>query len=139
MKRVHRYNLLSLFGDLKPKPYDLVVQLATLHFANPLNRKEIWGNEKLPNNSYMSTEIEKMLNKLLEDELIMRVETEGIKTLRLLDYYQISPRDWALQLTDRGRNCLANEQIERSGDKDWYQKYDGSLDSAAKINPGLFK
>ena len=139
MKRIKRFNLLSLFGDLKPKSYDLAVQLATLHFANPLNRSELWGNEKLPSNSYMSTEIERMFKRLLEDELIKQVENDRTKQIRLLPSYQVSLRDYDLQLTDKGRECLAAEQIERSGDYSWYKNYDGTLSSASKINPGLFK
>jgi len=139
MKRIHRYNLLSLFGDMKPKNYFIALQLATLHFANPLNKSSIWGSERLPKNAYMSTVIETMLKRLLEDELIKMVETEAIKQSKTKDTYLISLREYDLQLTERGRECLGMEQIARDGDYSFYKKYDGSLDSAKQINPGLFK
>jgi hypothetical protein len=139
MKRIHRYNLLSLFGDMKPKQYFLALQLATLHFANPLNRSSLWDNERIAKNVYMSEEIEKMFKHLLEDGLIKRVETEAIKQTRTKDTYLISLREYDLQLTEKGRECLGMEQIARSGDYSFYKKFDGTLDSAKKINPGLFK
>jgi len=139
MKRIHRYNLLSIFGDMKSKQYLISLQLATLHFANPLNRASLWGSERLAKDEYMTEKIEKMFTRLLEDGLIKQVETEAIKHSRTKDTYLISPREYDLQITDRGRNCLADEQIERAGDRDWYKKYSGTVDSAAKINPSLFK
>ena len=139
MKRIHRYNLLSLFGDMKEKPYVLALQLATLHFANPLNRSAIWSNERLSKNVYMSEEIEKMFKRLLDDGLIKRVETEAIKQSRTKDTYLISLREYDLQLTEKGRECLADEQIERAGDYSFYHNFDGTLGSAKKLNPGLFK
>jgi len=142
MKRIKRFHLLSLFGDMQSKLYDHAVALLTLHFANPTNRSEIWGNEKLPRNSYFSTEIEKLLNQVLEDGLIKRIETEKIKQLRLQETYQISPRDYELQITNKGRECLGMEQVARQGDYSWYGAnygFDGTLDKAAKINPNLFK
>ena len=139
MKRIHRYNLLSLFGDLKSKPYVLALQLATLHFANPLNRSSLWGSERLAKNVYMTDVIEKMFKQLLEDGLIKRVETEAIKQSKTKDTYLISLREYDLQLTERGRECLGAEQIARDGDYNFYKKYDGTLDSAKKINPNLFK
>ena len=139
MKRIHRYNLLSLFGDMKQKSYVLALQLATLHFANPLNRSSLWGSERLSKNAYMSEEIERMFKRLLEDGLIQRIETEAIKQSRTKDTYLISLREYDLQLTEKGRECLGMEQIERSGDYNFYKKYDGTLDSAKRINPGLFK
>jgi len=139
MKRIHRYNLLSLFGDMKPKQYFLALQLATLHFANPLNRSSIWGSERLAKNVYMTDVIENMFKSLLEDGLIQRVETEAIKHSRTKDTYLISLREYDLQITERGRECLGMEQIARDGDYSFYKKYDGSLDSAKKINPGLFE
>ena len=107
MKRIHRYNLLSLFGDLKPKNYFTALQLATLHFANPLNRSSLWGSERLAKNAYMSTVIEKMFKQLLEDGLIKRVETEAIKHSKTKDTYLISLREYDLQLTDRGLSVYA--------------------------------
>jgi len=139
MKRIHRYNLISLFGDLKPKNYIIALQLATLHFANPLNRASLWGSERLAKNAYMTDVIEKMFKQLLEDGLIQRVETAAIKHSRTRDTYLISLREYDLQITDKGRDCLSMEQIARSGDYSYYKKFDGTLDSAKKINPGLFK
>ena len=139
MKRIKRFNLLSLFGDLKPKSYDISLQLATLHFANPLNRSTIWGSERIAKDTYMSVEIEKMFKKLLEDGLIKRVENDRIKRIRLADSYQVSPRDWDLQITQKGEDCLRGEQIARAGDYSYYHNFKGTIDSAKKINPGLFK
>jgi hypothetical protein len=139
MKRIHRYNLLSLFGDMKPKNYFIALQLATLHFSNPLNRSSLWGNERLARNAYMSEEIEKMFKHLLEDGLIKRVETEAIKQARTKDTYLISLREYDLQITERGEDCLRMEQIARAGEYNYYKNFKGTLDSAKKINPGLFK
>lgn len=138
MKRIHRYNLLSLFGDMKPKQYIIALQLATLHFANPLNRTSLWGSERLARNTYMSTEIEKMFKQLLEYGLIRRVETESIKQTKTKDTYLVSLREYDLQLTERGRECLGVEQIARNGDYGYYKNFQGTLDSAKRINPGLF-
>jgi hypothetical protein len=138
MKRIHRYNLLSLFGDLKSKQYIIALQLATLHFANPLNRASLWGSERLAKDAYMSEKIEKMFKQLLEDGLIKRVETEAIKHTKTKDTYLISIREYDLQITDKGSDCLRMEQIARDGSYDYYKKFDGTLDSAKKINPGLF-
>jgi hypothetical protein len=124
---------------MKPKQYFLALQLATLHFANPLNRSSIWGSERLAKNVYMTDVIENMFKSLLEDGLIQRVETEAIKHSRTKDTYLISLREYDLQITERGRECLGMEQIARDGDYSFYKKYDGSLDSAKKINPGLFE
>lgn len=139
MRRIHRFNLLSLFGDMKPKQYIIALQLATLHFANPLNRASLWGSEKLARNAYMSEEIEKMFKRLFEDGLIRLVDTEEIKQIRMRDTYLISLREYDLQITDKGRDCLGMEQIARSGDYSFYKNFKGSIDSAKKINPGLFK
>jgi hypothetical protein len=139
MKRIHRYNLLSLFGDLKSKPYIIALQLATLHFANRLNRASLWGSERLARNVYMSEEIEKMFKQLLADELIKQVETEAIKHTKTKNTYLISLREYDLQITERGEDCLRMEQIARDGSYDYYKKFDGTLDSAKKINPNLFK
>ena len=139
MKRIHRYNLLSLFGDLKPKNYFIALQLATLHFANPLNRSSLWGSERLAKNAYMSEKIEGMFKQLLEDGLIKRVETEAIKQSRTKDTYLISLREYDLQLTERGEECLRFEQIARSGDYNYYKNFKGTLNSAKAINPNLFK
>jgi hypothetical protein len=124
---------------MKPKQYFTALQLATLHFANPLNRSSLWGSDRLAKNAYMSTVIETMLKRLLEDGLIKRVETEAIRHSRTKDTYLISLREYDLQLTEKGRDCLGAEQIARDGDYNFYKRYDGSLDSASKINPTLFK
>jgi hypothetical protein len=124
---------------MKPKQYIIALQLATLHFANPINRSSLWGSDRLAKNAYMSEEIEKMFKQLLEDGLIQRIETEAIKHSKTKDTYLISLREYDLQLTEKGKDCLAMEQMARAGNPDWYKKYDGTLDSAKKINPTLFK
>jgi hypothetical protein len=139
MRRISRYHILSVFGDLKPKPYDTAIMIGSLHFANPVNRSELWPGERLSSGQYYSNVFESMLKRLMEDGLIKRVENDRIRKLRSLDSYQISPRDYDLQLTEKGRDCLAAEQIERDGDKDYYKNFKGTLDSAKRINPGLFK
>jgi hypothetical protein len=139
MRRIQRYHILSVLGDLKAHPYDQVIMIGSLHFANPINRSELWPGEKLSSNQYYSNVFESMLKKLMEDGLIKRVENDRIRQLRLSNSYQISPRDWDLQLTDKGQDCLRNEQMERAGDYDYYKNFQGTLDSAKKINPGLFK
>lgn len=139
MRRIQRYNLLSVLGDMKNHPYAQVVNLATLHFSNPLNRKDIWGSERIPNKAYMSIVIEQMIKRLFDDGLIKRVDTEVIKNARLQKEYQLSPLDYDLVLTEKGRALLGDEQIARAGDYSWYKRYQGTLDSAKKINPNLFK
>lgn len=138
MRRIQRYHLLSVLGDLQPHPYNQVIIIGSLHLANPANRAEIWPGEKLNNSQYYSNVFEEMLEKLMEDGLVKRVETARIKQLRLLYSYQIDPRDWDLQLTEKGRDCLAMEQIAREGDYNYYKNFSGTLESAKKINPGLF-
>ena len=139
MRRIQRYHSLAVLGDLKPHPYDQVVAIGSLHISNPVNRSEIWGSERVPKNLYSTDVFESWLKKLINDGLIMFVETDHIKELRTRKEYMISPRDYQLQLTQKGRDCLAMEQIARSGDYSFYKNFDGTIDSAKKINPGLFQ
>lgn len=139
MRRIQRYHVLSVLGDLQPHPYDEVVVIGSLHLANPANRAEIWPGQKMGRNTYYSNVFESMIRKLIEDGLVRRVENAHIRKIRLEVSYQVSHRDWDLQLTDKGRDCLAGEQIERSGDYNYYKNFQGTIDSAKQINPGLFK
>jgi len=151
MRRIQRYHALSVFGDMKPHRYDEAVMLGALHFANPVNRSEIWGSEKLPRKSYYSTYFENVVKKLINDGLLGFVENDRVRKIRLTQCghsshpteelciaYQISPRDYDLQITAKGRECLGMEQIARDGDYSFYKKFDGTIDSAKKLNPGLF-
>jgi hypothetical protein len=138
MRRIQRYHTLSTLGDLKPHPYVQVISVGTLHISNPVNRTEIWGSERIPRNKYSNTVFELWIKKCIGDDLIKRVENDTIKKIRLQPEYQIAPEDYDLQLTQKGRDCLAMEQIQRSGDYRFYKNFDGTVDSAKKINPGLF-
>src|SRR5271157_4806043 len=100
MRRIQRYHLLAVLGDLKPKSYNDTVMIGTLHFADPTQRAELWPGENLSTYTYYSDIFESMLKRLIEDGLIKRVETSRIRFFRTLDSYQISSRDYELQLTD---------------------------------------
>src|ERR1035437_9350396 len=139
MRRIQRYHTLAVLGDLKPHSYIQVIHIGTLHIANPLNRSEIWGSERIPKTKYATDVFELWLKKLINDGLIVMLENDRIKRIRIQEEYQIASQDYDLQLTEKGRDCLAMEQIARAGDYTFYKKYDGTLDSAKKINPGLFK
>jgi len=139
MRRIQRYHVLSVFGDMKPHNYNHAIMIGSLHISNPVNRMEIWPGQKIQRNKYVSEVFEGMINKLMEDGLLQRVENEHIRKIRLDESYQISPRDWDIQLTQKGRDCLGMEQIARSGDYSFYKNFDGTTNSAKKINPGLFK
>jgi hypothetical protein len=140
MKRIERYYFLSIFGGGKPIDYVSLIQIGTLHFANPANRKDIWiGSKTFSNAKTFQQVFEYMLHEALEYGLVRRVENEKIRLIRLQPEYQISPMDWDYQITNRGDECLRNEQIERAGDVFYYKNFDRTLDSAKKINPGLFK
>jgi hypothetical protein len=153
MRRIHRFNMLSMFGDMAPKQYILALTVLSYHFSNPLNRAEIWGSEKLPKGSYMSDKIERFLKDIINDGLLELVDNEFIKQARLIrcghEFHPaydgklcisniISPRDYDLKITSKGRECLGAEQIARSGDYAFYKNFDGTIDSAKQINPGLF-
>ena len=139
MRRIQRYHVLAVLGDLKAHPFDQVMIVGSLHISNPANRMEIWPGQKIAKNKYSSDVFYSMLKKLMDDGLVQRVENDRIRQIRLNDSYQISPRDWDLQLTEKGRDCLAMEQIARDGDYSYYKNFKGTLDSAKKLNPGLFK
>src|SRR5579863_8078368 len=139
MRRIQRYHALTVLGDLKPHPYVQVIHIGTLHIANPLNRSEIWGSERIPKTKYVTDVFAGWVKELVNNDLVKFVETEKIKQIRLQPEYQIANEDYDLQLTAKGRDCLAMEQIARDGDYSYYKNFQGTLDSAAKINPGLFK
>ena len=140
MRRIQRYHVLSVFGDMKPHRYTDAVRIGSLHISNPINRMEIWPGQKINKNEYASDVFENMLNKLLVDGLLKRVETDHIRKLKRDDSYQIAPRDWDIQITPKGRECLGAEQVARSGDYSWYGRsgFDGTIDKASRLNPGLF-
>lgn len=140
MRRIQIFHALSVFGDMKPHRYDDAIMIGSLHISNPANRMEIWPGQKIQRNKYASDVFEAMVKKLMEDGLLQRVENNHIRMLRLDPAYQIAPRDWDIQLTLKGRDCLGAEQIARSGDYSWYNQsgFDGTLDKASKLNPGLF-
>lgn len=138
IRRIQRYHVLSVFGDMKPHHYNDAVMIGSLHISNPTNRMEIWPGQKIQKNKYASDMFEDMIKKLMEDGLLKRTETNYIKMLRLDLSYQIAPRDWDIQLTPKGRDCLGMEQIARAGDYSFYKNFDGNIDTAKKINPGLF-
>ncbi len=139
MRRIQRYHSLAVLGDLKPHPYTQVIHIGALHISNPLNRTEIWGSERVPKTLYVTDVFELWLKQLINDGLIKFVETPKIRWTRTQPEYQIAPQDYDLQLTDKGRDCLAMEQIARDGDYSYYKNFQGTIDSAKKINPGLFK
>src|ERR1017187_5017096 len=129
MRRIQRYHVLSVLGDLKAHPYSQVVIIGTLHVSNPLNRTSIWGSERVAKNQYGSTVFESWLKRCMDDGLVTLLENARIKRIRMQDEYQITTQDYDIQLTPKGRDCHAMEQIARSGDYDYYKKFDGSLDS----------
>lgn len=154
MRRIQRYHALSVLGDLKPHPYDWVINIGSLHISNPLNRSEIWGMERVPRNMYVTDLFQSWVKQLINDGLINVVENENVRAIKLQRCghethpapdgkvclsNHISPRDYDLQLSTKGRDCLVGEQIARSGDYSYYKNFDGTIDSAKKINPGLFK
>jgi len=139
MRRIQRYHALSVLGDMKTHPYMQVIHVGTLHVSNPLNHSEIWGSERIPKTKYATDVFEDWIRQLVNDDLVKFVETEKIRQIRLQPEYQISKHDYDLQITAKGRDCLAMEQIARNGDYSFYKNFDGTTDSAKKINPGLFK
>lgn len=154
MRRVQRFHVLSVYGDMKPHNYNDSVMIGSLHIANPVNRMEIWPGEKISKKTYYSVVFEGFLKECFASGLLQLVENDRTKKIRLIQcghythpaedgstciVYQISPRDYDIQLTQKGRECLGAEQIARDGDYNFYKKFDGSLDAAKKINPGLFK
>lgn len=153
MRRIQRFHLLSVYGDMKPHNYNDSVMIGALHFANPVNRMEIWPGQKISKNMYYSTVFENMLKECLASGLLQLVENQNTRKIRLKQCghrthpaddgklciaYQVSPRDYDIQITAKGRDCLGMEQIARDGDYGFYKKFDGTTDSAKKINPGLF-
>jgi hypothetical protein len=138
MRRIQRYHALAVLGDLKAHPYMQVIHVGTLHVSNPLNRSEIWGSERIPKTMYATDVFEGWIKELINSGLVKFVETEKIKQIRLQPEYQIALQDYDLQLTSKGRDCLAMEQIARHGDYGYYKNFQGTLDSAKQINPGLF-
>lgn len=132
MTRLERYYFLGILGGGQPIDYVSLVQIGTLHLANPQNVKDIWPGSRTFNKvkTYQAA-FEKMLQEALEYDLVMRVDNIKTKALRLQPTYQISPMDWSYQITKKGRECLGNEQIARAGDYSWYNKngFDGTIGS----------
>lgn len=140
MTRLERYYFLGVFGGGNALDYVSLVQIGTLHLANPQNVKDIYvGSRTFSNARHYQQVFERMFKEALEYGLVMRVENEKTKALRLQPEYQISPMDWSYKITKKGDECLRAEQIERAGDYNFYKNFDRTVDSAAKINPGLFK
>ena len=152
LRRIQRYHALSVFGDMKPHDYANAVMIGSLHISNPTNRMEIWPGQKIDHNKYASDIFEGMIKQLMADGLLQFVDNANTQALRrktcghdvhpaptgFCFVYLISPREYDIQLTEKGRDCLAMEQITRSGDYSFYKNFDGTIDSAKKINPGLF-
>jgi len=154
MRRIQRYHVLSIFGDMKLHKYTDAVMIGSLHISNPANRMEIWPGQKIDRRSYVSDVFEGLLKQLINDGLLHLVENDNTRKIKLQQcehsihptttglicvVYQVSPRDYDIQITIRGRECLGLEQIARSGDYSFYKNFDGTTDSAQKINPSLFK
>lgn len=153
MRRIQRFHVLSVFGDMKPHNYNDSVMIGSLHLANPVNRMEIWPGEKISKKTYYSVVFEGFLKECFGAGLLELVDNEVTRKIRLTQCghrshpaedgkvcisYQISPRDFDIKITAKGRDCLGMEQIARDGDYGFYKKFDGTTDSAKKINPGLF-
>lgn len=142
MTRLERYYFLGILGGGQPVDYVSLIQIGTLHFANPANRKDIYvGSKSFTHAKSYQQAFECILKKAFEDGLVKRVESAKTKALRLDKAYLIEPADFNYQITAKGRECLGNEQMARSGDASWYNAqygFDGTLDKAAKINPNLF-
>jgi hypothetical protein len=153
MRRIQRYHALSVFGDMKPHNYNYALAIGVLHFANPANRKEIWPGQKIAKNVYYSDVFEDIIKECCANGLLQLVDNEQTRKIRLARCghqthptedgkmcvsYQIARQDYDIQLTAKGRDCLGMEQIARDGDYSFYKRFDGSIDSAKKINPGLF-
>jgi len=154
MRRIQRYHVLSVYRDMKPHNYNDSVMIGSLHIANPVNRMEIWPGQKISRKTYYSVVFENFLKECFNNGLLQLVDNERTKKIRLTQCghethpaadgkmcvaYQISPRDYDIQLTAKGRECLGMEQISRDGDYSFYKNFDGTIDKAKKINPGLFK
>jgi hypothetical protein len=140
MTRLERYYFLGILGGGRPIDYISLVQIGTLHLANPQNVKDIWpGSKTFTKVKTYQAAFERMLKEALENDLVMRVENAKIKALRLEPEYQISKFDWSYQISPKGDECLRNEQIERAGDYNYYKNFGRTTESAKKINPNLFK
>jgi hypothetical protein len=143
ISRLERFHLLCYFGSGQTIPWSQVIQIGTLYIANPTTkvRYDIRITKKINGKKYYQWEMERMLSCGLRDGLIRRVDNATTRATRLNKAYLIEPQDFDYQITEKGRECIGNEQIERAGDYSWYGKggFDGTIDSAAKINPNLFK
>src|SRR5665213_627141 len=117
MKRIQRYHVLSVFGDMKPHNYTDAVMIGSLHIANPVNRKEIWPGQKLSRKMYFSTVFENMLKECFNNGLLMLVDNRRTELARLQQCghqqhptddgrlcvtYQITHRDYDIQITQKG-------------------------------------
>lgn len=140
MTRLERFHLLSYFGSGKAIPYFQTIQIGTLYISNPITkvRYDIHITKKKDGKRFYQWEFERMFNSALIDGLIQKVDNERTKALRLQDAYLIEKEDYDYKISEKGDSCLRDEQIERAGDYSFYKNFDRSLDSAAKINPGLF-
>ena len=141
MTRLERFHLLCYFGSGKAIPWVQAIQIGTLYIADPQTKvhNDIHITKKINGKAYYQIEFIRMFHEGLRCGLIKRVENDNIRALRLQDSYLIEEQDWDYQITAKGDECLRYEQIQRDGDYSFYKGFDRTLDSAAKINPGLFQ
>ena len=141
MTRLEQYHFLCCLGNGLTIPWKQLIELGSAYMANPQLkvRYDIRITKRQNGKSYYSWEVERMLKDALENGLVKQIEPDGIRQRKLQNSYVITPQEYSYKISPKGDECLRMEQIARAGDYSFYHNFDGTVDSAKKINPELFK
>lgn len=136
MTRLERYHLLCYFGGGKPIPYYQVIQIGTLYISDPSQkvRYDIHITKRKQGQAYYQWEFERMFRCGLKDGLIKRMDNDNTNSMRREKVYLIEEQDFDYQITEKGDECLRNEQIARAGATGYYKYFDRQVDSKYQDN-----
>jgi hypothetical protein len=106
LTRIRQYQILAIFGSGQPRSWVNTIWLGV-------------GSMQIP-----QWEFEKLLNRCMEYGLIKRIDSVDSAKLRQFNEYVISAPSYDFQITEKGDQCLRNEQISRGGDSFYYKGFD---------------
>ena len=135
MKPIQRYKFLQIFGDALPHSWFEVIFLGCQH----LKMKQTLFEPRIFKQALADGLIRRQDNK---ETLLIKSQLEQHTTGVFLG------ADWKQYdyiITDKGDECLRNEQIKRDGDYSYYKNYDRTVhgkygvDHFAPLSNGFHK